>query len=283
MMLRFQAETNFRRLMKISERKTPARRLVLTERDCEIPQLAQRFGILSRDQIKALCRFGSITRVNTRSAALVKAGILQRKTLPVYPGHGSAQALYALGKESFVVLPGDMQEIAQQVRRVGRWDLQQVEHVQAANQVLVDFISALRRNPESALIAFRTELELRRLLVNRSLVPDGWIAWTAQGKRFNCFIEVDLHHEGLTVWRRKILEYVSFAQCGLHQELFGFRAFRVLVLAKSRARLENLRRIAVEAGQLFRFADLGAVRADTILNPVWLPASGSVALALTGA
>ena len=112
-------------------------------------------------------------------------------------------------------------------------------------------------------------------------MPDGWIAWTGEGKRFNCFTETDLHSEGLTVWRSKILAYLEYAESGQHQELFGFRAFRVLVLAKSRVRLENLRRIAVPAGQLFRFADLGTVDADNIMGKIWLPASGLTPLALT--
>jgi hypothetical protein len=258
-----------------------AYRIVLTERDREVPRVAQRFGIPSRDQIQVLCGFSSVTRVNTRCGALVKAGILQRKMLPVHPGHGSAQALYFLGKASTAVLEADPRDISRQIRQISRWDLRQVEHLRAANQVLVDFIAALRRKPDAAVIAFRTELELRRTFFKHGLVPDGWIAWTAEGKRFNCFIEVDLHHEGLTVWRRKILEYREYAESGLHQELFGFRAFRVLVVAKSRARLTNLRQLAVEAGQLFRFAELGAVDANTILGPVWLPATAAVALALT--
>lgn len=258
-------------------------RIAVTERDCHLLSLVARFRLLSRDQLMTLTPFGSLTRANTRLAALVRARFLARKELPVCPGHGSAQSLYYASRRSAEVLPLDRQAVVGQIRQIPRWDLRQVEHVRTANQVLVDFIAALRPCPEAALIAFRTEPELRQIFLNRGLVPDGWIVWTTAGKRFNCFIEVDLHHEGLTVWRRKILEYLTYAESGLHQELFGFRAFRVLVLVKSRARLENLRQIAIEAGQLFRFAELTAVNADTVLEPVWLPASGSATLALTEA
>ena len=166
-------------------------------------------------------------------------------------------------------------------RQISRWSWPQVEHVLAANQVQVDFIVALRRVPDAALLSYNTEPELRQIFLNRRFVPDGWIAWREEGKRFNCFTEIDLHNEGLTVWRQKILEYMQYLESGQHQELFGFRAFRILVLARSQHRPENLRRLAVQAGQLFRFAELAAVNADNIMAKVWLPASGSTRIALT--
>jgi hypothetical protein len=101
-----------------------------------------------------------------------------------------------------------------------------------ANQVLVDFLSAANRLPETQMLSFRTEPELRRTFLGQPLVPDGWFAWTNQGKRFNCFIEVDLAHEGLTQWRKKVLDYLTYAESGLHQEIFSFRSFRVLVVAQ---------------------------------------------------
>jgi hypothetical protein len=266
----------FQRAMGTTKDKTQSsRRLVLTERDPRVLESVYRHQLLTRDQFMRVGGFNSITRVNTRLAALVAAGMLQRKSMPIHPGRGSAQMLYFLSKASAAVLDIDPAAVTQQIRQVSRWDLRQVEHVRTENQILVDLIDALQRTADVALIAFHTEPELRQIFLNRRLVPDGWIAWTAEGKRFNCFTEADLHSEGLTVWRSKILQYLEYAESGQHRELFGFRAFRVLVLAKSRSRLENLRRIAVPAGQLFRFADLAAVNAGNIMAKTWLPASGS--------
>jgi hypothetical protein len=258
-------------------------RLALTERDQRLLVFLYRFRLLSRDQIMALAGFGSLTRVNTRLAALVCARVLSRKMLPVYPGKGSAQALYFLGPRSSAFLEADSELVGRIVRQIARWELGQVEHVLAANQALVDATSAFATMPEARLLAFRTEPELRQLFSDRNLVPDGWIAFEYEGRRFNCFLEIDLHHEGLTEWRGKVLRYLEYAASGLHQECFGFRSFRVLVLAKSRARLKHLRQISEAAGRLFLFAEIAAVDARTILDPVWLSAAGDLRLRLTEA
>jgi protein involved in plasmid replication-relaxation len=268
---------------KTVKRSPYGRGRILTERQRKLPWFAFRHRVVSRDQVKAWGEFGSLTRVNTCLAASVDADLLSRKAIPVYPGKGSAQALYYIGKGSGTLLDVAPEIVTKLRRRISRWGWPQVEHVLASNQVLVDFVVALRHVPDAALLSYNTEPELRQIFLNHRLVPDGWMAWTAEGKRFNCFIEVDLHKEGLIEWRKKILEYLEYAESGQHQELFGFRAFRVLVLAKSQPRLENLRRLAVPGGQLFRFTKLAAVNSDNIMAKVWLPASGSIPLALTEA
>jgi hypothetical protein len=258
-------------------------RIALTERDRRVVQLLSRFRLLSRDQIMALAPFGSLTRANTRLAALLQARLLSRKLLPVYPGKGSAQALYFLGRESGGVLPIEAKCLSQQLRQASRWDLRQVAHVIAANQCVADALEATAKSGMVTVQGFRTESELRQMFSDRRLVPDGWFAWTESGKRFNCFFEVDLHHEGLREWRTKVLRYVEYAESGMHQERFGFRAFRVCVLAKSMSRLENLRRIAETAGGLFLFGQIGSVGAENFFDPVWLGARGTTQLKLSGA
>jgi hypothetical protein len=253
---------------------------VLTARQREFARFVLRHGVVSRDQAKAWGGFGSLTRVNTFLASSVEPELLSRKTVPIYPGKGSAQALYYVGKASGALLDVEPEVLTNVRRQISRWSWQQVEHVLAANQVLVDFIVSLRRLPQATLLSYNTEPELRRLFLNRRFVPDGWIAWGGEGKRFNCFTEIDLHSEGLTAWRHKVLEYLQYLECGQHQEIFGFRAFRVLVLAKSQRRLENLRRLAIPAGRLFQFSELTAINADNIMAKVWLPASGSTPIAL---
>ncbi|MCI0422837.1 MAG: replication-relaxation family protein [Acidobacteria bacterium] len=257
--------------------------ICVTQRDRRVIEFTYRFRLLSRNQVMALAPYRSLTRANTRLADLVRTRLLSRKRLPVYPGKGSAQALYFLGPKSAAVLDVDPPTVTKQTRQVSRWDLRQTEHVIAANQVLVDLLTSIGRSADASLLSFRTESELRLLFLNQSPVPDGWLAWVEAGRRFNCFIEVDLHHEGLIEWRKKILAYQSYAESGLHDELFGYRAFRVLVLVKSKARLENLRQIGQEAGRLFLFAEMSKVGAQEILGLSWLPASGERLIALAQA
>ena len=254
-------------------------RLLLTDRDRRVLTLAWRFRLLSRDQFMLLAPFGSLTRANTRLAALVRARLLSRKLLPVYPGQGGVQTLYFPGNASSDLLHAEPEAQRRLTRRIHRWDLGQVEHVVAANQVLSVMLAAL--GPQA--LSFRTEPELRQVFSDCRLVPDGWLAFETRGKAFNCFLEVDLHHEGLTEWRGKVLRYLEYAESRRHQELFGFRSVRVLVLARSTRRLDHVRRIAEQAGRLFLFAEMDAVDTRTVLNPVWLPATGSTRIRLTEA
>jgi hypothetical protein len=257
-------------------------RLRLTDRDRQLVQLVSRCRLLSRDQVMRIAPFRSLTRANTRLALLVQERLLCRKLMPSYPGKGGAQALYFPGPAA-ETLGIERESLARQSRQVRRWDLRHTAHVLAANEVLTAFIAALRGREDAELLAFSTEPELRQAFVDRALVPDGWLSWAQGGKRFNSFLEVDLHHEGLTDWRTKILHYLEYADAGLHPELFGYRSFRVLVIAKSVARQNHLRRIAETGGRLFLFAHLGQVSADTVLGPRWLSALGTVAIPLAEA
>jgi hypothetical protein len=262
--------------MRTSE-STPA--LIITERTRQLVEFAWRFGILSRDQGMALVGIGSVPRMNAICAPLVRAKILDRKQLPIFVGHGSAQSLYFAGRASEAILRVSRRELARRIRQAARWSIREVERIRTENQLLIDFRAALMHTPGFELIDFRTELELRQMLLNREVVPDGWIAWQAC-KRFNCFVELDFHCEALAVWRAKIRNYVDFAQSGQHQQVFNYRAFRVLVVAKSQARLDNLRQLAAPAGKMFLFAELSAIHAGNFFAPVWQTAQSSNAIAL---
>lgn len=260
----------------------PFERGRLTERDRRLVDLVSRCRLLSRDQIMRIAPFGSLTRANTRLALLVQERVLSRKLMPSYPGKGGAQALYFPGSDADS-LGIDRDVLARQIRQVRRWDLRYVAHVLAANEALTAFIAALAGRTDAALLSFKTEPELRQALLNHALVPDGWISWIQSGRRFNAFMEVDLHNEGLTEWRMKVVHYLQYADAGLHAELFGYRSFRVLVIAKSVARQKNLRQIAQTGGRLFLFALLGDLSAQTVLGPAWLPTVGDVPIRLTEA
>lgn len=269
--------------MKSSERRGAEQfRVAITERDRRLLEFVTRFRLMSRDQAMALAPFGSLTRANTRLAALVRAGLLARKLLPVYPGRGSVQALYHLGKLSRGIVNAEPSFIERQARQIARWDSRQTAHVVAANQVVVDFLAALDRS-DGANADVRTESELRQMFHDRPLVPDGWLSWTHEGKRFNAFVEADLGTEGLGAWRKKVVNYLQYAESDAHAEHFGLRSFRVLVVAASRERLGHLRKVSESAGRLFLFAETSAVNRENFFDPIWLPAKGAHPIALAEA
>lgn len=258
-----------------SDRRTSQGRgqLVLTERDERLLDFVARFRLISRDQAMALAPFASLTRANTRLAALAGAQLLSRKVLPVYPGKGSAQHLYFLGSASTAVLSLTPQTLTSLIRQVSRWETRQTSHVLAANQVLVDFIAGVGQNPDAQLLAFKTDVELREAFQGQAFVPDGWVAWVQVGKRFNGFVELDLSTETLKVWERKLDNYQAYSDSGMHRKLFGFLAYRVLVVAKSQQRIAHLQQITRNAGRMFVFAEASGLNAKNILDSVWLGAT----------
>jgi protein involved in plasmid replication-relaxation len=269
--------------MKASEgTRVPNQLLVISERKRRLAEVTWQLGLVSRDQGMVAVDIHSIPRMNAETAPMVKADILRRKEVPVCPGHGGAQSLYYSGRASAAVLAVSARELARRIRQVASWGVGEVERVRAENQVLIDIYAAIQQTSGSQLIGYRSELQLRQLFLDRGLVPDGWIAWRA-GKRFNCYLEIDLGSEGLPIWRAKIDKYLQFARSGQHQELFGFTAFRVLVLAKSERRLANLRQMASAAGRMFLLATLSEVNPSSIFSPVWQTADGSSRIALQDA
>jgi hypothetical protein len=88
------------------------------------------------------------------------------------------------------------------------------------------------------------------------------------------FVEVDLGHEGLAVWKEKGQNYLQLAVSGDYQKQFGQERFRVLVLVSSERRLHSIRRtLAATTEKIFWFATLDAVR-DNFFASVWFRPAG---------
>ena len=89
------------------------------------------------------------------------------------------------------------------------------------------------------------------------------------------FIEVDLGHEGLAVWKEKTRHYLQLALTGEYEKHFKQSRFRVLVLANSERRLQSIRSpVATITQKIFWFAPLGAAQGEKFFGPVWLRPMG---------
>jgi hypothetical protein len=105
------------------------------------------------------------------------------------------------------------------------------------------------------------------LALNIALIPDGYFEIEKGGSVIASFLEVDLGHEGLTVWKAKVNKYLQLAISGEFERRFHRDRFRVAVLANSERRLQSIRKVtAAITEKLFWFATLDAVR-----NGVWSP------------
>jgi len=107
------------------------------------------------------------------------------------------------------------------------------------------------------------------IVLGLGLIPDGYVEFTTRRGIIACFLEVDLGHESLAVWKRKAQHYVALALSGESQKQFKQERFRVLVVANSERRLHSIRKAAATVTEkLFWFATLESV-GGRFFDAVW--------------
>jgi hypothetical protein len=108
-----------------------------------------------------------------------------------------------------------------------------------------------------------------------SLIPDGYAELATPSGIDASFIEIDLGHEGLVIWKEKTRHYLQLALSGEFERQFRQPRFRVLALANSERRLHSIR--AAVAGitqKIFWFTTLDAAHAEKFFGPLWLRPAG---------
>jgi hypothetical protein len=115
------------------------------------------------------------------------------------------------------------------------------------------------------------------LVAGLSLIPDGYVEFATPSGIDASFIEIDLGHEGLAVWKEKTRHYVQLALSGEYERQFWQPRFRVLVLANSERRLHSIRSAVARVTQkIFWFATLDSVCGEKFFGPVWLRPVGEI-------
>jgi hypothetical protein len=242
--------------------------MLIQPRDLTILSELATMRVADREQLKAACRFGSITRVNARLLTLTRAGLLRRFFL----GQGAGRrALYALSEKGAHLIDVPLRG----PRR--RQNETLVADYFVGHQLEVNAIyCALKfgRMPARN-VTFRHWLAFHETVApSLRLIPDGYVELAAPSGIIAAFLEVDLGHESLTVWKEKIRQYLQLAVTGEFAQRFGQSRFRVLVLANSARRLRSIRgTVAAMTEKIFWFATLEAVRHD-FFAPVWLRPAG---------
>lgn len=240
------------------------RGMVLTDRDRRLISDVASFGVLTRRQLQDLGHFHSVTRANAVLLRLTRFSYLSVR--PPLAVSARARAVYALGRRGAELCHLD----GKGSRFGGASDLF-VHH-----QLLVNDIRILFGQDDAgyALERWMTDLELGAR--GLGLLPDGYVEYSWHGRHFSAFIEADRGTETLDRWLAKVNGYVGIAQ-GPYQQGFGRRFFRVLVVAESERRLENIQKaVARRTDRLFWFAPLGALRAVHPIHAGWLRPDGSV-------
>lgn len=246
------------------------RGIILQPRDLRLLRELSVMRLADRDQLMVAAGFSSITRVNTRLLALTNAGLLRRFFIGF---SGARKALYALSPKGALSadVPRRGPRRPQETMLVADYF---TEHQLAINGVYCQLKFRPIPVPQAKFVNWLSFHE--PLVPEINLIPDGYVEFSTPSGIDTSFIEVDLGHESLSVWREKGRRYLDLALSGKYERKFRQARFRVLVLAHSERKLQSIRKaVAGVTEKIFWFATLDAVRGDKFFGPVWLRPVGN--------
>jgi hypothetical protein len=235
---------------------------ILQPRDLGLLRELATLRVADCEQVKLVAGFGSTTRANTRLLQLVRAGLLRRFFLG---SGGGRKALYALSPKGA--------QLAQVPNRGPRrrQDEVLVADYFIGHQLAVNTLyCTLKYQSLPVGVSFRRWVAFQEPVTSSlGLIPDGYVELDGSVGTTASFVEVDLGHESLAIWRQKTRNYLQLALGGDFTKHFGQARFRVLVLANSERRLQSIRKtVAAVTEKLFWFATLDSE--SSFFAPVWL-------------
>jgi hypothetical protein len=253
-------------------RKKRRRGLVLQARDLD--GILREIGIMriaDREQVKIAAGFHSTTRVNTRLLALYCEGLLRR----VFLGAGGARkALYSLSPKGAQLIHVPCRGPRRRADEMLVADFF-VQHQLTVNDVYCALKFGAMPVPGIRFMQWLAFYE--PLAPGLPLIPDGYAEFATPSGIDAKFIEVDLGHESLAVWKEKVKNYLHLATSGEFAKRFKQSRFRVLILANSERRMHSLRVAVAKISQkIFRFTTLERAHRKDIFGPVWLRPVGDL-------
>ena len=238
---------------------------VLQERDRHLCQELGLMRVIDREQAKTVAGFRSTTRANTRLLALTRAGLLRRFFMGTESG--GKQALYSLSRQGAQLAGAAYQGLRRRNDEILVADFF-VTHQLAVNQIYGLLKYAPIPVPDCRFLRFVTFRE--PIAPGASLIPDGY-AEIGQGTDvIAAFLEADLGNESLTIWRKKVNEYLRYAVSGVAKTQWGIPQFRVLVVANAEERMHSLRRATAGLTEkIFWFTTFECIRKEGFWFPIW--------------
>jgi hypothetical protein len=221
--------------------------------------------VADKEQLMVAAGFGSVTRINTRLLALTRAGLLRRFFLG---SGGGRKALYALSVKGAQLIEVPLRGPRRRQNEMLVADFF-VQHQLTINAVYCGLKFSAIPIPGVRFVNWLAFHE--PLIAGLSLIPDGYVEFMTPSGIDASFIEVDLGHESLTVWKEKAKHYLQLALSGEYERQFRQSRFRVLVLVNSERRLQSIRSaVRGITEKIFWFATLDAVRGEKFFGSVWL-------------
>jgi hypothetical protein len=248
---------------------------VIQERDRRLLSEIAAMRIIDRELAKVVAGFGSTTRANTRLLKLTRAGLLNRFFVGTISG--GRKAIYTLSRKGGALIGSECRPISRSHGRTVVGDLF-VTHQMHINGIY----AALKFRPLPAGVRFiRWTSPQRPITASPGLIPDGYFeVQEPTGIRAH-FLEVDLGHQSMKVWERKVRAYLQLAISGDFARIFRQQQFRILVITTSQRRLAGIRAtIGKQTDKLFWLADLQTINRDSLWLPIWVRPKGEQTVAL---
>jgi hypothetical protein len=186
-----------------------AKGIILQDRDrhllCELAVMR----VIDREQAKCIAGFRSTTRANSRLLSLTRTGLLRRFFLGTKGG--GQKALYALSPTGAKLV-----EVPFRGPRRAHDEILVADFF-VSHQLSINEINCLLKYrpisiPETKFLRWLSFYE--PLEPSTRLIPDGYVEIRAPHKTLAAFVEVDLGHEGLSVWKAKVQTYLRYAVSG---------------------------------------------------------------------
>ena len=240
-------------------------RIVLQPRDRHLLDELSVMRVVDREQAKCVAGFRSTTRANARLLLLTRADLLRRFFI----------GTDAVGKKALYTLTpkgADLAGDGYRGLRRGRDEVVVgdffVTHQLGINEIYCAVKYGPLPFPDAKFVRWLSFDS--PLAPNLRLIPDGYLEITSPARSLAAFLELDLGHETLSVWRAKVEMYVSLATSGRFDEKFGQSKFRVLVVANSCRRMESLRKsTSPVTDKIFWFSDVETIRRDGFWSNAW--------------
>ncbi len=244
--------------------------MVIQERDRRLLRELAVMRVIDREQAKKVAGFQSTTRANYRLLLLTRAGLLHRFFLGTRAG--GAKALYSLSEKGARCVEVPYRGLRRPKDKALIADFF-VQHQLAVNEIYC----ALKfgTSPGAGTVCRRWLSFQQPVAPGLRLIPDGYVEFETPSETVAAFLEVDLGHERLKIWREKVQNYVQLALSGTFERQFGQNRFRVLVIAHSPGRMLSIRKVvAALTEKIFWFSSLDAIERDGPFGPLWLRPRG---------
>jgi hypothetical protein len=246
------------------------RGIVIQDRDRHLLRELSIMRVIDRDQAKCVAPFGSTTRANVRLLALTRAGLLRRFFLG--SARRAVKAIYSPSKKG-----ADLTEVPYRgIRRKSDEILVAdffVTHQLSINEI---YLIIKYRPIPFADVTFGRWVNFTEPVENATpLIPDGYAEIMMPARTIAAFLEIDLGHESLAVWKRKVQMYIQFATSGNFSRRFGQPQFRTLAVATSLRRIASLRMTtAAVTDKIFWFTTFELINRDGFWSPIWQRPTG---------